>query len=206
MLGVKDVTASDTPPLVLVHGLLDTPRVFNGLRDHLDGRRHGLISPALPMRLGRTPVMQAAELLADSINSSVGPHQTVDMLGFSMGGIIARCWIQLLGGAQRIRRFVSIGSPHQGTITAQPWPGRVFQGIDDVKWGSALLRRLDQDIEPLKRIDCHSFFSALDLVVLPGWRAVLPVGQRTMLPVLTHPQLLRDRAALRPLARELLRP
>lgn len=206
MLGVNDVTASDTPPLVLVHGLLDTPRVFNGLREHLAGRRHGLISPALPMRLGRTPVMQAAELLANSINSSVGPNQTVDVLGFSMGGIIARCWIQLLGGAHRIRRFVSIGSPHQGTITAQPWPGRVFQGIDDVKWGSALLRRLDQDLDPLKRIDCHSFFSALDLVVLPGWRAVLPVGQRTMLPVLTHPQLLRDRAALRPLARELLRP
>ncbi|MFM1811481.1 MAG: hypothetical protein RLZZ336_419, partial [Cyanobacteriota bacterium] len=56
------------------------------------------------------------------------------------------------------------------------------------------------------RIECHSFFSALDLVVVPGWRAVLPVGQRTMLPVLTHPQLLRDRAALQPLARELLRP
>jgi triacylglycerol lipase len=34
---------------------------------------------------------------------------------------------------------------------------------------------------------------------------VLPVGGRTMLPVLTHPQLLRDRAALVPLARELLR-
>jgi triacylglycerol lipase len=42
--------------------------------------------------------------------------------------------------------------------------------------------------------------------VLPGWRAVLPVGARTMLPVLTHPQLLRDRAAIAPLARELLRP
>ena len=200
------MTALNTPPLVLVHGLLDTPRVFNGLRRQLDGRRQGLLSPALPMRLGRTPVMQAAELLGSSINSNLGTNQTIDLLGFSMGGVIARCWIQLLGGAQRIRRFISIGSPHQGTITAQPWPGRVFQGIDDVKWGSNLLQRLNQDLDPLRRIECHSFFSALDLVVLPGWRAVLPVGQRTMLPVLTHPQLLRDRAALQPLAVELLRP
>jgi triacylglycerol lipase len=158
------------------------------------------------MRLGRTPVMQAAELLGSSIDSHLGTQQTIDLLGFSMGGVIARCWIQLLGGAQRMRRFISIGSPHQGTITAQPWSGRLFQGIDDVKWGSNLLQRLNQDLDPLQRIECHSFFSALDLVVVPGWRAVLPVGQRTMLPVLTHPQLLRDRAALQPLARELLRP
>ncbi|NDF63395.1 MAG: alpha/beta hydrolase, partial [Synechococcaceae bacterium WBB_3_034] len=47
---------------------------------------------------------------------------------------------------------------------------------------------------------------ALDLAVLPGWRAVLPIGPRTLLPVATHPQLLRDAAAVVPLARELLRP
>jgi len=35
---------------------------------------------------------------------------------------------------------------------------------------------------------------------------VLPIGERTRLPVATHPQLLRDRAALRPLASALLRP
>ncbi len=200
------MSALHTPPLVLVHGLLDTPKVFDGLRRHLGGRRPNLISPALPMRLGRTPVLQAAELLATTIEDSLGAHQTIDLLGFSIGGVIARSWIQLLGGAQRIRRFISIGSPHQGTITAQPWPGGVFQGIDDVKWGSNLLLRLNRDLDPLRRIECHSFYSALDLVVLPGWRAVLPVGQRTMLPVLTHPQLMRDRAALQPLARELLRP
>ena len=45
----------------------------------------------------------------------------------------------------------------------------------------------------------------LDLVVLPGWRAVLPVGPRRLVPVLTHPQLLWDRAAVHLLARELLR-
>jgi triacylglycerol lipase len=43
-------------------------------------------------------------------------------------------------------------------------------------------------------------------VVLPGWRAVLPVGAVTMLPVLTHPQLMRDPEAIKPLAKELLRP
>lgn len=191
---------------MLVHGLLDTPAVFNGLKRHLAGGRQPLLVPALPLRLGRTSIAEGAELLGGHIEAAFGAEATVDLLGFSMGGVIARCWIQLLGGHRRTRRFLSVGSPQQGTLTALPWPGRIFSGIADLKRGSSLLEQLNGNVDCLRRIDCHSFYSALDLVVLPGWSAVLPVGARTMLPVLTHPQLLRDRAALQPLARELLRP
>ena len=203
--GLNLSTRTAIPPLVLVHGLLDTPAVFDGLKRELGGGRQPLLIPELPLRLGRTPVTLAAELLGSHIEAAFGRDEPLDLLGFSIGGVIARCWIQLLGGHQRTRRFVSVGSPQQGTLTALPWPGRIFSGIADLRWGSALLERLNGDLDRLRRIECHSFYSALDLAVLPGWRAVLPVGARTMLPVLTHPQLLRDRAALVPLARELLR-
>lgn len=193
------------PPLVLMHGLLDTPAVFNPLKRELAGRRDPLLTPAIPLRLGRTPVLHAAEQLANRIESSFGQEQAIDVLGFSMGGVIARCWIQLMGGAPRVRRFISVGSPQQGTITARPWPRRVFRGIADLQAGSALMRELNRDLGPLQRIDCLSFYSPLDLVVLPGWRAVLPVGPRRLVPVLTHPQLLWDRSAVHLLVRELLR-
>lgn len=189
-----------------MHGLLDTPAVFDGLKRELGDRRQPLLIPALPLRLGRTPVEEAAELLGSHIEAAFGNSEPIDLLGFSIGGVISRAWIQLLGGHHRTRRFISVGSPQQGTLTALPWPGRLFSGIADLKWGSALLERLNGDLDALRRIECHSFYSALDLAVLPGWRAVLPVGARTMLPVLTHPQLLRDPAAIQPLARELLRP
>lgn len=198
--------STSPPPLVLVHGLLDTPAVFDRLKRELAGRRQPLLTPALPLRLGRTPILEVAELLGSHIEAAFGLQQPIDLLGFSMGGVIARCWIQRFGGHHRLRRFISVGSPQQGTITAQPWPRRLFQGIGDLRFGSSLLSSLNDDLDPLARIDCHSFFSALDLVVLPGWRAVLPLGRHTMLPVLTHPQLMRDRAALQPIARELLRP
>ncbi|MEB3200031.1 MAG: alpha/beta hydrolase [Synechococcaceae cyanobacterium] len=193
------------PPLVLVHGLLDTPAVFDGLKRQLGGGRQPLLIPSLPLRLGRTSVLEAAGLLGSHIEAAFGLEQPLDLLGFSIGGVIARCWIQLLGGHARTRRLISVGSPQQGTLTALPWPGRIFRGIADLRRGSALLQQLNGDLERLRRIECHSFYSALDLAVLPGWSAVLPVGARTMLPVLTHPQLLRDRAALIPLVRELLR-
>lgn len=188
-----------------MHGLLDTPAVFDGLKRMLGGGRQPLLTPALPMRLGRTPILETAELLGGHIEAAFGRDEPIDLLGFSMGGVIARSWIQLLGGHRRTRRFISVGSPQQGTVTAQPWPERIFRGIADLRWGSQLLKRLNSELDLLETIECHSFYSALDLVVLPGWKAVLPVGTCTMLPVPTHPQLLRDRAALHQLANELLR-
>jgi triacylglycerol lipase len=200
------VTPPPSPPLVLVHGLLDTPAVFDGLKRELAQGQAGDQLWLAALRLGRTPVVELAEELGGHIEAAFGLEERIDLLGFSMGGVIARTWIQLLGGHRRTRRFISVGSPQLGTITAQPWPSRLFRGIADLKWGSALLNQLNGDLLALRRIECHSFYSILDLAVLPGWLAVLPVGERTMLPVLTHPQLLRDPAAIRPLARELLRP
>ncbi len=195
-----------SPPLVLVHGLLDTSAVFQGLCRELAGRREPLLCPELPMRLGRMSVEEGAERLGQAIEAAFGREQPLDLLGYSMGGVIARTWIQRLGGHRRTRRFLSVGSPQQGTLTALPWPRWPFRGIADLKHGSALLTTLNADLDGLSRIECISFYSPLDLVVLPGWRAVLPVGAVRMLPVPTHPQLLRDPAAIQPLVKELLRP
>jgi len=192
--------------LVLVHGLLDTPAVFAGLQHQLAGRRPELLIPALPLRLGLTPVETAAQLLDQQIAAAFAPQAPIDVLGFSIGGVIARTWIQRLGGHRRTRRFYSVGSPQQGTLTARPWPRRLFKGLADLRVGSPLLQALNSDLTTLAPVECHSFYSDLDLAVLPGWQAVLPIGERTRLPVATHPQLLRDRAALRPLASALLRP
>ena len=190
----------------MVHGLLDSPAVFERLQGELAGRRPDLLIPALPLRLGLTPVETAAQLLHDQIEAAYPNPTPIDLLGFSIGGVIARTWIQRLGGYRRTRRFFSVGSPQQGTLTALPWPRRLFKGLADLRFGSALLQGLNSDLDTLAGVECHSFYSAVDLAVLPGWQAVLPIGERIRLPVATHPQLLRDRAALRPLARALLRP
>ena len=191
---------------MLVHGLLDSPQVFNALKQRLGEQRQPLLIPDLPLRLGLTPVPEAAELLGSHIEAAFGLEQPVDLLGFSIGGVIARTWIQLLGGHRRTRRFISVGSPQQGTLTAQPWPGRLLAGIADLKWGSPLLEQLNGNLDTLAGVECCSFYSAIDLAVLPGWRAVLPLGRTQMLPVWAHPQLLRAPQSVQLLAEELLRP
>jgi triacylglycerol lipase len=197
---------SERPPLVLVHGLWDSPRLFNRLRKELGGARDPLLVPHLPHRLGATPIEPLAERLGERILQAFGPEQPVDLLGFSMGGVIGRTWLQRHGGAARVRRFISVASPQQGTITAQPWPRWLLGGIADLKLGSPLLRHLNADLEPLQQVECISYYSPADQVVVPGWKGVLPVGPRQTLGPVLHQHILSDPRSLAVLRRELLRP
>ena len=194
------------PPLVLVHGLWDTPRLFNRLKRELGDRREPLLIPHLPHRLGAVGLLELAELLGSHIEAAFASEQPLDLLGFSMGGVIVRSWIQLLGGHRRARRFHCVGSPQRGTWAAQPWPRCILRGIGDMKRGSALLRRLDADLSTLEPVNCRSYYCHTDLTVVPGWQAHLPIGPAIAMPVLTHRQLITDPRALRILSRDLLLP
>jgi triacylglycerol lipase len=183
----------------------DTPRLFDRLKRELGPRRGPYLIPHLPHRFGLTPVEHQAELLGSHIEAAFGPEQPIDLLGFSMGGVIGRTWIQLLGGHRRTRRLISVGSPQRGTLTARPWPSWPLAGIADLKSGSPLLQRLNSNLATLQGVDCCSFYCEPDLMVMPAWRAVLPIGPGRNLPVRYHHQLMTHPAALQPLVEELLR-
>ncbi|MEB3308591.1 MAG: alpha/beta fold hydrolase [Cyanobacteriota bacterium] len=191
------------PPLVLVHGLWDTPRVFNRLLWELGGRRQPLLIPHLPHRLGAIGLLDLAEQLGRHIDEAFGPERPIDLLGFSMGGVIVRSWIQLLAGHRRSRRFFCVGSPQRGTLAAQLTPAILLRGIADMKRGSRLLRQLDADLSTLEPVSCRSYYCATDITVFPGWDARLPIGPATAMPVFTHRQLIVHPRALTLLSRDL---
>ena len=190
-------------PLVLVHGLWDTPGLFHRLIRHLDQGERALLAPHLAHGLRGVPLRILAQRLDSHVQQRFGAQQSVDLLGFSMGGVIARIWLQELGGASRTQRFFSVGSPQQGTLMAQPIPRLLLAGAADMKIGSRLLRQLQRGSDALQGLECHSYFCRWDLMVCPGWRAVLPLGSQKELPVWTHQQLMANPAALIPLARDI---
>ena len=194
------------PPLVLLHGLWDTPRLFGRLETALLQRcpQLELYAPHLPHRLGVVPIRELAARLAVLLEARFGPDSRLDLFGFSMGGVIGRTWLQEQGGHRRTRRFVCLGSPQQGTLTALLVPRPLLAGIADMKIGSRLLRELDQEAALLEGLDCHSLYTPTDLTVLPGWRAVLPRGPRRALPVFTHRQLITHPRAIERLVEVLL--
>jgi triacylglycerol lipase len=196
------------PPLVLLHGLWDTPRLFASLESALLERcpQLEIYAPHLPHRLGAVPIRELADRLAALLQARFGSSRRLDLLGFSMGGVIGRTWLQEHGGYGRTRRFVCLGSPQQGTLAAQLVPSPLLAGIADMKVGSRLLRQLDRHAHLLDGVDCHSFYTFTDITVCPGWRAVLPMGPSQALPVLTHRQLILHPRAIRRLVEVLLAP
>ena len=182
--------------LVLVHGLWDTPRLFRRLIQTLDDPERPLLAPHLPHRLGAVPLRQLARDLDRQIRQRFGAEQEIDLFGFSMGGVVSRIWLQELNGAQRTRRFFSVGSPQHGTLAAQLIPRLLLAGAADMKVGSALLRDLSYSSKALQPLDCRSYFCRWDLMVCPYWTALLPYGDQQVIDVWTHQQLISHPKAL----------
>ena len=190
--------------MVLVHGLWNRPSIFKHLIKEICDKSFPLFSPHLPHRYGRVELKSLAYLLDYLICEKFGSIDEIDLLGFSMGGVVSRIWLQDLGGAKRTSRFISIGSPHYGTITANFVPSCVFPGIADMKRNSSLLNELNCDIRVLEMVRCISYFCFWDLMVFPGWDAVLPCGSSYCIPVKTHRQLITNPKSISILSKTLL--
>ena len=183
-------------PIILIHGLWNTSSIFSLISSKLDEKEVEYFAPTLNHAFGMTSIVELTNLMDQLIVEKYGLEQEIDILGFSMGGIIGRYWINKFNGYKRTKRFITIGSPHNGTLTSQLVPKYPFRGISEMKINSSLLRDLANYDYFLNDIDCISFFTYWDLMVFPGWRANLNVGEKISLNIFKHRNLVRNPAAV----------
>ena len=131
--------------------------------------------------------------LNELILEKYGLEKEIDILGFYMGGIIARHWLQKFNGYKRTRRLISVGSPHKGTLMAQLIPKYPFKGISEMKINSKFLRGLANNDVFLNDIACINFFTYWDLMVFPGWWTNLNFGKKISVKVYKHRNLVRNK-------------
>ena len=186
-----------------MHGLWNNPKLFTKLIEKIQVDDYQLYSPHLPHKFGKTSLRQLARDLNSKIEELVGPEIEIDIVGFSMGGLISRIWLQNHNGFLRTKRFFSIGTPHLGTYTAQLIPSSLMPGIAEMKRGSSLLSQLNNDLTSLETVECISFYTTWDLMSFPGWQAKLSIGDSYDLPVLTHKQLITNSISLDILAKKI---
>ncbi|MFI5725754.1 lipase family alpha/beta hydrolase [Streptomyces cyaneofuscatus] len=152
-------------PVVLLHGFIDNRSVFVLLRRALarHGRRHLASLNYSPLT---RDLRTAAELLGrhvEEICARTGQRE-VDIVGHSLGGLIARYYVQRLGGDHRVRTLVTLGTPHGGTAVA---PGAGLHPIvRQMRGGSPLIEELRLPA-PGCRTRFVSFWSELDQVMVP---------------------------------------
>ena len=183
-------------PIILIHGLWNTSEIFSLITSKLDEREIEYFAPTLKHKYGMTSIAELTSLFNDLILERYGLEKELDILGFSMGGIIGSYWIKKLNGFKRTRRFITVGSPHNGTLASQLVPKYPFRGISEMKINSLLLKELSKYDYLLKDIKCISFFTYWDLMVFPGWRANLNKGEKISLKIYKHKNLVRNQEAV----------
>ncbi len=153
--------------IVFVHGIFNTGRVFALMVR--DARNYGFIphAPSLTRADGRASLSELAEQIQAVVESSVPAGEQCLLVGFSMGGIVARHYLQALGGRDRVERFVAIGSPHSGSIMAFGMPRRYFPGCADMRPGSAFLRHLHETEHTLDGLPRMALYTPSDTMIVP---------------------------------------
>ncbi|MEO1298303.1 MAG: triacylglycerol lipase [Cyanobacteria bacterium J06636_16] len=188
-------------PVLLIHGIGDTTRVFDRMVAYLRDRDWTDIH-AINLVPNNGDV--GLDQLAKQVKAYVDTHMThaakIDLLGFSMGGIVSRYYVQRLGGIQRVQRFITLSSPHNGTWTAYFRSG---PGVQQMRPNSPFLNDLNQTMHELKQVDFSSLWTPCDLMILPASSSHLPVGQVQTFSVLLHPLMLVDRRSLAAVAEAL---
>jgi triacylglycerol lipase len=96
---------------------------------------------------------------------------SVDVVGYSAGGVVARLWVRDDGGGSLARRVVTLGSPHHGTqlasLAGSLLPGQCPAACLQLVPDSALLTRLNSGDETPDGPTWVSIWSTVDQVVTP---------------------------------------
>ena len=158
--GDCELAETSSFPVLLIHGYLAT-RGSLGLLERRLGQKGHL---ALSYRLGLLHTADIAESAAfiarkiESIAAQTGVDR-MDIVGHSMGGLVALYYLKRLGGRRRVRRLIMLGTPVAGTwsallgVAAMPFARASLQLLPE----SAFLRALaDGELPPGVEIVCVS--------------------------------------------------
>lgn len=113
-----------------------------------------------------------ARALAGAATSALAASQarSVDVVGYSAGGVVARIWAREDGGAAIARRIVTLGAPHHGTQLAGLGafvPGACPTACEQLAPGSDLLDELNSGDETPSGPSYVSIWTTDDRIVLP---------------------------------------
>ncbi|MEH2422094.1 MAG: triacylglycerol lipase [Nostoc sp.] len=180
-------------PVILVHGIDDTEAVFHKMRAYLIQRDWSVYSLNLVPNNGDVGLDELAKQLADYVTTTFAPEQHLDLVGFSMGGIVSRYYVQRLGGINRVQRFITISSPHHGTLVAY---GSRRPGCVQMRPDSIFLKDLNSDAVILEQLNFTSIWTPYDLMIVPANSSQMPVGSEAIVTVALHPWMLTDSRSL----------
>jgi triacylglycerol lipase len=177
--------ASGKNPIILLHGFGMNRTNWVWIAPKLLARGLGPIYGTSYFSLQRTEL--SAKHLRDFVERVLAREdaERVDIVAHSLGGVVARYYIERMGGARKVGKLVTIGSPHRGTML-----GRIgmVPSARQLVAGSPFLCDLGQIREG---VVYASIWSRADAVIVPPESSsIAPCGEDCVFDDLGHLSLL----------------
>ena len=188
---------AERPLVVFVHGYFAAAAVLDPLQAAI-ARTTG--AETLDFTYGPHRHFESiAEELAERVAARAGGDRSIALVGPSLGGLVARWYLQQMAPHPGVERLVTLATPHRGVPRARLMPGPLARAL---RPGSPLFEHLAEGRPPVPH-----------LAILGGQDALVPpaIGGAVHAEVvrfddLTHNQLLYDPRVHRVVARALTRP
>jgi triacylglycerol esterase/lipase EstA (alpha/beta hydrolase family) len=158
-------------PVLLVPGYGGATRSLHSLADRLTAAGRDATVVSLPGD-GTGDLAASAKALGTAVSAALARtgDRSVDLVGYSAGGIVVRLWVAD-GHAGVVRRVVTLGSPHHGTsladVAASVAPGECPLACTQLTTGSAVLARLNSGDETPPGPTWVSIWTTQDTTVTP---------------------------------------
>ena len=156
-------------PVILLHGLFQNRSTWLWMKYRL--RRKGitdLYTINLPAWKDVETLTERVAKLVDELRQLRGVKK-VHLIGHSMGGVIARNYLQIRGGAEKVDRCILIGAPNAGSKLV---PFVVTNLGKNLMPGSPFLTNLNAQPYP-ENARLTNIYSRHDNLVLPFENAIL---------------------------------
>ncbi len=165
------VSQATPGPVLLVPGYGGSTRSLQSLADALTAAGRDATVVPVPGD-GTGDLTASAAALGTAVDAALTRTgaDSVDVVGYSAGGVVARIWAAD-GGAAVARRIVTLGSPHHGTTVAdlasELAPDQCPAACQELATGSDLLRRLNAGDETPAGPTWVSVWTETDRTVTP---------------------------------------
>lgn len=193
LLNIKsqDLRRGETPVLLL-HGLFDNRASWFWFKKQLKQRDiNNVITLNLSSWHSEEVLTELLSKRIDELRHQLGVNK-VNLVGHSMGGIVARNYIQLRGGESKVDKLVCLGSPHAGsklaTFSVSPLGKHLIPG-------SAFMQRLNSAQQP-QQVVTTNIYTKKDNMVLPNGSCHLSWGHNIELDDMGHTSLIYRTAAV----------
>ena len=182
--------------VVFVHGIFASAGVFRPMRRALSlNSKLKFASFTHAPGVGVKRIAGRLAELLDELPSGVRVH----IIGHSLGGIVARWYVQELGGHARATQTISLASPFGGAALAAAFP---FSVGADLREGSSLLEAIRRGATRVT-VPHTSIAGENDRVVFPPAKAHLGTGDVVVMPGRGHNELLFDHEVAKIVGRKL---